>query len=66
MAKYTVDLGTEFEHQLNQIAKDKALPKAEIIRRAVATYVVINREAGQDGKVTITDRQGCILKQLAV
>ena len=66
MAKYTIDLGTEFEQQLKQVAKDKSLSKAEIIRRAVATYVVISREAGQGGKVTITDGQGRILKQLAV
>ncbi len=66
MAKYTIDLGAEFEQQLNQIAKDKSLPKSEIICRAVATYIVISREAGQGGKVTITDEQGHILNQLAV
>ena len=64
MAKYTIDLGTEFEQQLNQVAKDKALSKAEIIRRAVATYVVISREAGQGNKVAITDKQDRILKEL--
>ena len=52
MAEYTIDLGTEFEQQLNQVAKDKSLSKVEIVRRAVATYVVISREAGQGGKVT--------------
>lgn len=66
MAKHTIDLGMEFEQQLSQVAVDKSLSKAEIIRRAVATYVVISREAGQGGKVTITDGQGRILKQLAV
>ena len=66
MAKYTIDLGTEFEQHLSQVAVDKSLSKAEIIHRAVATYVVISREAGQGGKVTITDEQGRILKQLAV
>ncbi len=64
MAKYTIDLGTEFEQQLNQVAKDKSLSKAEIIRRAVATYVVINREAGQGNKVTITDNKNQIIKEL--
>ena len=64
MAKYTIDLGTEFEQQLNQVAKDKSLSKAEIIRRAVATYIVISREAGQGNKVTITDKQDHILKEL--
>lgn len=64
MAKYTIDLGTEFEQQLNQVAKDKSLSKAEIIRRAVATYVVISREARQGNKVTITDNQNHILKEL--
>ena len=66
MAKHTIDLGMEFEQQLSQVAVDKSLSKAEIIRRAVATYVVISREARQGGKVTITDGQGRILKQLAV
>ena len=64
MAKYTIDLGTEFEQQLNQVAKDKSLSKAEIIRRAVATYVVISRESGQGNKVAITDKQDRILKEL--
>jgi predicted transcriptional regulator len=64
MAKYTIELGKEFEQQLNQVAQDKALSKAEIIRRAVATYVVISREAGQGNKVTITDKQDRILKEL--
>lgn len=64
MAKYTIELGTEFEQQLNQVAKDKSLSKAEIIRRAVATYVVISREASQGNKVTITDNQNHILKEL--
>ena len=64
MAKYTIDLGTEFEQQLNQVAQAKSLSKAEIIRRAVATYVVISREAGQGNKVTITDKQDRILKEL--
>ena len=64
MAKYTIDLSKEFEQQLNQVAKDKSLSKAEIIRRAVATYIVITREAGQGNKVTITDSQNHILKEL--
>ena len=64
MAKYTIDLGKEFEQQLNQVAQAKSLSKAEIIRRAVATYVVISREASQGNKVTITDKQDRILKEL--
>lgn len=63
-AKYTIDLGKEFEQQLTQVAQDKSLSKAEIIRRAVATYVVISREASQGNKVTITDKQDRILKEL--
>jgi predicted DNA-binding protein len=64
VAKYTIELGKEFEQQLNQVAQEKSLSKAEIIRRAVATYVVISREAGQGNKVTITDKQDRILKEL--
>ncbi len=64
MAKYTIDLGTEFEQQLKQVSQEKALSKAEVIRRAVATYVVISREASQGNKITITDKQDHILKEL--
>ena len=46
MAKHTIELGKEFEKQLNEVAQDKSLSKTEIIRRAVATYVVISREVG--------------------
>ena len=64
MAKYTIDLGTEFERQLKQVSQDKSLTKAEVIRRAVATYVVISREASMGNKIAITDKQDHILKEL--
>lgn len=65
MAKYTLDLGREFEQQLNEIAKAKDLSKAEVIRRAVATYVVLNREAANGKKVVIQNEQGEPVTQLA-
>lgn len=64
LAKYTIELGKEFEQQLTQVSHDKSLTKAEIIRRAVATYVVISREASQGHKIAITDKQDRILKEL--
>ena len=64
MAKYTIELGKEFEQQLAQVSQDKSLTKAEVIRRAVATYVVISREASQGHKIAITDKQDHILKEL--
>src|ERR1035437_7093383 len=38
MAKYTIDFGDEFEAVLRRLAKKKSLTKAEVLRRAVATY----------------------------
>ena len=63
MAKYTIELGREFEQQLNQVSEDKDLSKAEVIRRAVATYVVLANEARRGNKITVTDAQDHILKE---
>ncbi len=65
MAKYTIDLGKEFDQQLTEVAGQKSLSKAEIIRRAVATYIVINREASKGHKVTIADQQDHVVKEIA-
>ena len=64
MAKYTIELGREFEQQLSQVSQDKDVSKAEVIRRAVATYIVVNREASKGNKVAIVDGNDRILKEL--
>ena len=64
MAKYTIDLGPEFSAQLAEVAQQKGMTKADVIRRAVATYVVLNREAKNGYRVTLTKEGEPVQKEL--
>lgn len=64
MAKYTIDLGPDIERQLNQVAKDKAATKADIIRRAVSAYVVISNEVAKGNKIVVNTPDDRVLKEL--
>ena len=64
MAKYTIDLGTEFNDQLTEVAKQRGMTKADVIRRAVATYVVLSREAKNGYRVTLTKEGETVQKEL--
>ena len=58
MSKFTIDLGRETEELLSQVAREKQISKADVIRRAIATYVVVNREAKEGNCITINGPSG--------
>jgi len=64
MAKYTIELGKDAEKQLADVAKSKGSTKADVIRRAVAAYVVLNEESSKGNKLAITDPNNNVLKEL--
>lgn len=64
MAKYTIDLGNEANRQLEDVAKEKGMTKADLIRRAIATYVVVNRETKNGNRVTVSDASDRVIKEL--
>ena len=64
MAKYTIDLGSEANRQLDEVAKEKGMTKADVIRRAVATYVTVNREVKNGNRVTVSNQDDRIIKEI--
>ena len=64
MAKYTIDLGAEANKQLDEVAKEKGMTKADVIRRAVATYVTVNREVKNGNRVTVSNQDDRIIKEI--
>ncbi len=68
MAKYTIDFDEAFNDTLQQL-KDStdATTKADVIRRAVASYKVLKSESSPDDKkISITSTDGKILKDIVL
>jgi predicted DNA-binding protein len=65
MPKYTIDLGSEANKQLDEVAKEKGMTKADVIRRAVATYVIVNREIKNGNRLTVSNSEDRVLKEIA-
>jgi predicted transcriptional regulator len=65
MPRLTIDVGTEFDGLLSELAKEKESTKAEIIRRAVASYAYLKKHAA-DNKVSITDADNKVLKDVVL
>lgn len=66
MAKYTIEFDDSFDKTLDQL-KDStdAKTKADVIRRAVASYKVLKSESAPDNqKISITTDDGKILKDI--
>lgn len=66
--RYTIDLDPNFDATLSNLASQKGTTKAEIIRRALATYTVLTQQTmNQEGKkVSITDSTDHVLKNIMV
>ena len=63
VAKYTIEFDDAFDKTLTDL-KDgtDATTKADVIRRAVATYKVLKGETAKDGEIAVTDKNGNIKK----
>jgi Arc/MetJ-type ribon-helix-helix transcriptional regulator len=58
MPRYTIDFDKEFEKTLTELVESTdATTKADVIRRAVASYSYLKKEqrANKDAKIVITD-----------
>lgn len=66
MPRYTMDLDENFDQILNDLVKTTgASTKADVIRRAVASYKFLKSEAPENGKnVSITTKDGKIVKDV--
>ena len=65
--RYTLDLDQGLDKTLSDLAETKGTSKAEIIKRALATYKYISGETAQAGKkVSITDGGDTVLKDIVI
>jgi predicted transcriptional regulator len=68
MARYTIDLSPEFVDVLDKLASSKHATKAEILRRAVASYSFLDKQVdSQTGtKVSITTKDDKVIKDVVL
>jgi hypothetical protein len=68
MAKYTIDFDETFNATLQELKETTdATTKADVIRRAVASYKALKFESAPKGmKISITSTDGRILKDIVL
>ncbi len=65
MPQYSVNFSSDFDKVLADTSKQQGTTKADIIRKAVASYVYLSKETtNADRKVSITDNQGLVIKDI--
>ena len=66
--RYTIDLDQTFDQTLSALAANKGTSKAEIIKRALATYSYISGQTPSESgkKVSITDSSDKVLKDIVI
>jgi hypothetical protein len=65
MARYTIDTDEQFDQNLADLVKMTGGTKADVLRKALATYKYLKSE-GQEpqNKVSITKNNGVIVKDV--
>ena len=64
--RYTLDLGEKFDDLLSHLADSQETTKTDAIRRAVAVYAFLVQQAAEGNKLSITDQQGQVLKEVVL
>ena len=64
MPRLTVDVGSDFDKVLTDLSTSKETTKAEIIRRAVASYTYLNKQVQDGKKVSITTQEDKVVKDV--
>ena len=67
MARLTIEFPDRVGSILAKLAQDGQTTKADVIRRALALYEYVNREAVESKrKLSITDQQDKVLKDIVL
>lgn len=65
--RYTVDFTDDLDKIISTISEEKGITKAEVIRRALTYYAVLEAETDNiHRKISITDEDDQIIKQLVL
>lgn len=67
MSRYTFEFTEELDEALKHLAKKKGTTKADVLRRAVASYAYLDKEMTKtDQKVSITDGTDQVVKDVVL
>jgi ABC-type taurine transport system substrate-binding protein len=65
MARFTIDTDQQFDQNLDDLVKLTGGTKADVLRKALATYKYLKTEDQKsDNKVSITNRDNVVLKDV--
>lgn len=65
MARFTVDTDQQFDQNLDDLVKMTGGTKADVIRKALATYKYLKTEGqNPDQKVSITNKKNVVVKDV--
>lgn len=65
MPRYTIDFDDNFDKTLTELTNSTdAKTKADVIRRAVASYKYLKGQESSDSKVSVTTKDGKIVKDV--
>lgn len=65
MARFTIDTDQQFDRNLDDLMKMTGGTKADVLRKAVATYKYLKTEDQQpQNKVSITNKENVVLKDV--
>jgi len=67
MARFTIDTDEQFDQNLNDLVKMTGGTKADVLRKALATYKYLKTEDQQpENKVSITNKDNAIVKDVVL
>jgi predicted transcriptional regulator len=68
MPRFSIDVDSAFDDTLNELVKNtSATTKADVIRRAVASYKYLkDEEKNQNSKISVTDNSGKVKKDIVL
>jgi len=66
MPKLTVPVTAQLDGVLNNLAEQSGLPKAQVVRRALALYNFLEDEKHAGRKLAIADDDDRIVKELVI
>lgn len=64
MIKISLSLGDKVVEQIEELANEKSLTKAEVVRRAIGVYHLIHEEESNGSSIRIVRSDGTILEML--
>jgi hypothetical protein len=65
MARFTIDTDKQFDQNLDELVKLTGGTKADVLRKALATYKYLKTEDQEpQNKVSITNKEGAVVKDV--